>query len=759
MRDECIPEKSLINELSEHPQRVAKLKGLKAQWGKVKNAFQSDRTLVALACLFVLVCSLILANEILDLPHLLLGTPSTYINWQEVIIEAGVIFIGGLLIIPKLAIEIAERKQAEEMIRESEKKFRTLAEQSPNMIFMNKMGNVVYANQWCEEVMGYTRKEFFSPDFDFMDLIAPDSTELIQMNFNQQIEGKDIPPYECALITKGGDRVEAIITTKIIQYEKENAILGIVTDITERVRMEKELRKSEERFDLAVIGSSDGLWDRDPITGEEWWSPLFYELLGYEDGEFESSYEKFTELLHPEDRDRVVEVEQAHLEKRVPFDIQYRLLTKSGEYRWFRARAQAIWDENDNPIRIAGSIQDITERMRIENDLKQSEERFRELIEKAGIGISIDDVEGNLVYVNQTFADMHGYTIEEILAQSLQSLTHPDDVERAPGYHAARIQGQEAPSRYEFRGVRKNGSVIHLETDVVLLEEGGRTTGTLAYLWDISDRVRAEEQLSSYAAKLEQANEEIKQFAYIISHDFRAPLVNLKGFAAELGSALEVVDSTMSTSLPYLDEKQKQDVVTALREDVPEALGFIDSSVTRMDHLISALLKLSRLGRHELHFAPVNMNSLVQTTLETLAHTIEERQVKVTVGSLPKVVADRTSMEQIMGNILSNAVKYLDPDRPGEIEVTAERGDDETTFLIHDNGRGIAEEDMPKVFAPFRRIGRQDQPGEGMGLPYVQTLVRRHGGRIWCESELELGTTFAFTISKHLAKGGYDAQV
>jgi signal transduction histidine kinase len=208
----------------------------------------------------------------------------------------------------------------------------------------------------------------------------------------------------------------------------------------------------------------------------------------------------------------------------------------------------------------------------------------------------------------------------------------------------------------------------------------------------------------------------------------------------------------MDTVLPHLDEKQRRAVTMALQEDVPEALGFIDSSVTRMDNFINAVLKLSRLGRRELKLEPVDMEALVQATLETLAHQIEERQVKVTVGSLPEVVADRTSMEQIVGNLLNNAVLYLASDRPGEIEVTAELGDDETTFRVRDNGRGIAEEDMPKVFAPFRRAGKQDVPGEGMGLAYVQTLVRRHGGRIWCESEPRVGTTFSFTISNHFAK-------
>jgi signal transduction histidine kinase len=113
------------------------------------------------------------------------------------------------------------------------------------------------------------------------------------------------------------------------------------------------------------------------------------------------------------------------------------------------------------------------------------------------------------------------------------------------------------------------------------------------------------------------------------------------------------------------------------------------------------------------------------------------------------VVVDQAAMAEIMTNLLENAMAYLDPERPGEIEITAERNHDETLFRVRDNGHGIAEGDMDKVFAPFRRAGRQDVPGEGMGLPYVQTLVRRHGGRIWYESEPGVGTTFTFTISNY----------
>lgn len=271
---------------------------------------------------------------------------------------------------------------------------------------------------------------------------------------------------------------------------------------------------------------------------------------------------------------------------------------------------------------------------------------------------------------------------------------------------------------------------------------------------EITDRLHAEAQIKIYAEELEQKNEEIKQFAYIVSHDLRASLVNLKGFSAELRSGLEVITAALDDrAMSCLEEKMRPAVAIALKEDLPEALGFIESSVTRMDQFTGAVLTLSRLGRRELYFEPLDMNGLVKTILDSLAHQIGEQQITIAVTPLPGVVADHTSMEQIMGNLLNNAVNYLEPERPGSIEIFAEQSDDKTTFHIRDNGRGVRQEDMPKVFAPFRRAGKQDKPGEGMGLAYVQTLVRRHGGRIWCESEFGVGTTFSLTISNYLATG------
>ncbi len=337
-----------------------------------------------------------------------------------------------------------------------------------------------------------------------------------------------------------------------------------------------------------------------------------------------------------------------------------------------------------------------------------------------------------------------------IVSDAQEDERHSWEVDRRTGLKIRSILSIPLKAKQEIIGVLQ---VIDAEADrfstadLMLLEPLAASAAVAI------DNARLVEMLRRRTAELEARNEELRRFTYVASHNLRAPLVNLQGFAAELRSAFEIVGSTMDLALPYLTEEQQQAIVTALRENVPEALDFIDSSTAQMACLINALLKLSRLSHRTLKLERIDMSELTRTVLQALSHQIEKRQVRVIVGPLPEIIADRGSMRQIMDSLLSNAVLYLAPDRPGEIEITAESNRDETVFHIRDNGCGIAEGDMDKVFTPFRRVGRPEVPGEGMGLIYAQALVHRHGGRIWCESKLGEGTTFTFALPSYLGMG------
>jgi PAS domain S-box-containing protein len=401
---------------------------------------------------------------------------------------------------------------------------------------------------------------------------------------------------------------------------------------------------------------------------------------------------------------------------------------------------------------------DITERKQAEETLRQSEERYRTILETMQEAYYEIDLGGNFTLVNDKVCKDLGYTKEELIGTNSKQYRDKKNEEQIYQLCNELYKTGNPIKALEIEYTNKDGTKRIYEMSTSLIRDiEGKPIGFRGVSRDITERRKAEEQLKRYAAELERSNEEVKNFAYIVSHDLRVPLVNLKGYTSELRTALGVIGANFDAALPHLIDEKRSAVATALHEDVPEALEFITNSVSRMDSFINAVLILARLGRQDLKPEPIDMNALLQTTVETMSHQLQERGIEVIVGSLPHVVADRTSMEQIMGNILSNAVKYLDSSRPGRIEVTAQANGAETTFRIRDNGRGIAAEDMGKVFAPFRRAGKQDTPGEGMGLAYVQTLLRRHGGRISCESELGKGTTFTFTISTRPEKGACDA--
>lgn len=272
----------------------------------------------------------------------------------------------------------------------------------------------------------------------------------------------------------------------------------------------------------------------------------------------------------------------------------------------------------------------------------------------------------------------------------------------------------------------------------------------------LESRDKLELRVKERTSELNSANEEIKRFVYIVSHDLRAPLVNIKGFSDELQLSIKVIDSIYKSILQHLTNEQQNELSAVLNEDIPESLGFIRTSTTRMDNLITAVLKLSRIGKGSIAFEEIDMNELVNNITKTLAHQISKGRVEIECSHLPRIVAARTSMEQIMSNLLDNAVKYIESGHKGVIKITCEQNKNETVFHIRDNGRGISINETVNIFDIFHRSGKQDTPGEGMGLSYVKTLVQYHDGKIWCESDIGKGSTFSFTISNHFQTGDKD---
>ena len=251
---------------------------------------------------------------------------------------------------------------------------------------------------------------------------------------------------------------------------------------------------------------------------------------------------------------------------------------------------------------------------------------------------------------------------------------------------------------------------------------------------------RLDETVRARTADLTAANEEIQRFAYIVSHDLRAPLVNVMGFTGELEQAAATLAAYAATA------GAPADVQEAASADIPEALHFIKSSTVKMDRLISAILKLSREGRRVLAAERLDMATVFANMADSMAHQASSRGAEVVVGAVPNLVGDRLAVEQVFGNVIDNALKYLQPGRPGLIRIEGRQEAGVARFEISDNGRGIAPRDFERVFELFRRAGDQAVPGEGIGLAHVRALLRRLGGTIDCQSTLGVGTTFTIRL-------------
>ncbi len=273
------------------------------------------------------------------------------------------------------------------------------------------------------------------------------------------------------------------------------------------------------------------------------------------------------------------------------------------------------------------------------------------------------------------------------------------------------------------------------------------------------NNLNLESMVEERTSDLREANEEIQRFAYIVSHDLRSPLVNIMGFTSELeelrGDIFKRIatlsrpdeipppatDDAVTVVEPVLDGSDKQ-----LSQDFTEALGFIKSSIGKMDRLISAILNLTREGRREFQPVPVAMRDLIENIASTMAHQASEADAQIRVEPLPDIVSDRLALEQIFSNLIDNALKYLKPGTPGDIAISGRRKLGFAIFEIADNGRGIDPKDHQRIFDLFRRAGTQDRPGQGIGLAHVRALVRRLGGTMSVSSELNTGSTFTVTL-------------
>ena len=538
--------------------------------------------------------------------------------------------------------------------------------------------------------------------------------------------------------------------------EQQHARAALEHEIVERKQTEAALRESEERFVLAEQGTSDGLWDWNVVTNETYFSPRFKELLGYAEDELPNEYATFEGHLHPDDLPQMQAGLQAHLEHRQPFDMEYRLRTKQGEYGWFSSRGQALRDETGQPLRMAGSIRDITERKQAEEVLRVSEERFRTLSTASPVGLFQNDAQGACTYTNTRWQEIFGLSLEDSLGDTwTKAIVEEDRAELLAAWkHSVQVQGK---FMQDYRILRADGQERWIHAQAAMrYADSGVLIGAVGTAEDITERKQAEEEILRYTQEVEEArarveaqaeiltkqtkelarsNTELEQFAYISSHDLQEPLRKIQAFGDRL----------------------KTKYAAALDERGLDYLERMRSSAQRMQTLIQDLLTYSRVTSKASSFVSVDLTALAQEVVADLEVRIEDTRGRVEVGDLPTLAADPTQLRQLLQNLIGNALKFHRPEVPPEVTVqlrpalagTPANADPPTSYQItvQDNGIGFEEEYNEQIFAPFQRLhGRGEYEGTGIGLAVCRKIVRRHGGDITVSSAPGQGSTFTFTL-------------
>jgi PAS domain S-box-containing protein len=608
----------------------------------------------------------------------------------------------------KLEREITNRKKAEEAFRESERD-------------LNHAQAVAHTGSWRLDVRrnrlswsDETHRIFGIPvetpmTYEtFLSSVHPKEREYIDRKWQAALGGEPYDDVEHRIIV--GDKVKWVRERAELEFDADGELkggFGTVQDVTELKRAEVALKESEEKFRIVSEFTYDWEYWRGPDTRFIYMSPSCLRFTGYTSAEFIDDPGLYLRVIHPDDRNRVEAHMREDMHHRERVEFEFRIIRRDGQERWISHACQPVLDEDGNFWGRRTSNRDITERKRVEDELRVKE--FA--VTSAASGIAIADLDGHVTYLNLACLSMWNYEEGEVLGKHV-SFFFDDKSEAGVGLKAVL---EEGAWQGELKARRSDGSMFDVQVLANLVTDAdGEPFCSMASFVDITER-----------KKLEQLKDE---FIGLVSHELRTPLT--------------VINGCLSTVLTEWDRLPSGEAQELLRDAVLEG--------ETLSHLIENLLELSRFQAQQLalYVETVDAKKLIADSLNKIKRQAHSHQFVTSISDeLILMHADPLRIERILYNLLENAVKYSPPE--SQIKVSATLEPERLVIGVHDQGRGLSISEQAKLFTPFWRLedARPDiARGAGLGLVVCQVLVEAHGGEIWVESEKGKGSAFFFSL-------------
>jgi PAS domain S-box-containing protein len=612
------------------------------------------------------------------------------------------------------ADDITQRKTAEEALQLSEARFRSAFENTLFGIAVTALdGRFLQVNQSFCRMTGFSEQELQQTDVPAIthpdDL--PQSLEFMQgLTQGALSRGTLTKRY----LRKDGDSLWVSIHVAVERDTQGKPLhfIALFEDLTERRRAEEDARRSEEWLGFTLDSAGVGLYHEE--SGKATASEQQFRLYGLEPAEGWLTRDRWLELVHPADRERI-DIEQSRaVEQGELYDLQFRVARPDGSVHWLWCKGKTVRDDR-GPRKLEVTV-DVTARKRAEMAM----EAFFCLSRAPKC---IFDFDGSVKRVNTALLEASGFTEEDFAQSPMTEFFHPDD-RAALQAEFQRLADQGGHAELECRGLCKDGSHVSLFFTATAAPDE-KLIYTVAY--DITERKRMEKALQLNLEGLARSNEELERFAYVASHDLQEPLRMVASF-------------TQLLSQRYSGQ---------LDETADRYIHYAVDGAKRMQELISDLLAYSRLNSQELEIRRTDCAAVVVGAMRNLQVAIEDSGASIDWDPLPALCADQGQLTQLFQNLLGNAIKFRRKEKCPRIHISSVDSGAEWLISVQDNGIGIDPHHADRAFQIFQRLHtRAEYPGTGIGLAVCKKVVERHGGKLWVESEPGVGSTFRFTIPK-----------